>query len=72
MKKIFKAGDFVRIVDSTHDDRMPKSRMGHLIEEVTKATHYTHSGTRVSNTWRIIMTNGVELKFHEMFLEHVE
>ena len=72
MKKIFKKGDFVKINQSTHDDQMPKSRMGHLIESVHATVHYSDKAPQTTQVWHVLMTNGVQLKFHEMFMEHIE
>jgi hypothetical protein len=38
---IFKKGDFVRVKDTTHDSRMPFSRLGHILEEYKTVVHYT-------------------------------
>lgn len=72
MNKIFSKGDFVRIIDTTHDARLPPSRMGHLIERVSATVHYSDTGPRATHVWSIYMTNGVTLNFHEMYLEHVK
>lgn len=72
MNKIFKKGDFVRISESTHDDRMPASRMGHLIERVSATVHYTDKEPVATHIWSVYMTNGERLRFHEMFMEHVQ
>ena len=72
-KNIFKIGDFVRIKDSTHDDRMPPSRMGHIIQADQKSVRYWEGPVQSHVwSWRVLMTNGIELTFHEMFLEHVK
>tara|TARA_B100000131_G_scaffold318719_1_gene363146 strand:- start:947 stop:1171 length:225 start_codon:yes stop_codon:yes gene_type:complete len=72
MKKIFKKGDFIRIIESTHDDRMPSSRMGHLLEPVYATVHYSDKQPQRTQIWYVYMTNGAKLKFHEMFMEHVD
>ena len=72
MKKIFKIGDLVRIKDTTHDDRMPPSRMGHILSEYKTIVHYTDKEKVPTGLWNIYMTNGEVLKFHEMFLEFVD
>lgn len=68
----FKKGDFVRIKEGTHDDAMPASRMGHLIEKVHSTIHYSSREPEQTSVWYIFMTNGNKLKFHQMYLEHVE
>ncbi len=69
-KKIFKKGDFVRVNERTHEDGLPPSRMGHIIEERKTIVHYTDKEKVSTGVWKIFMTNGVVLQFHEMFLEH--
>ena len=68
----FKKGDFVRIIETTHDSRIPPSRMGHLVERLSATVHYTDTKPVRTNVWRVYMTNGQQLKFHEMYLEHVK
>jgi len=68
----FKKGDFVRIIDTTHDQRIPPSRMGHLVERVSATIHYSDINPVRTNVWRVYMTNGQQLNFHEMYLEHVK
>ena len=72
MTMTFKRGDFVRIAETTHDDRMPKSRLGHLIEEVRATIHYTDKAPKRTQVWKVYMVNGTELNFHEMYLEKIE
>jgi len=72
MKKIFKKGDLVRIKEGTHEDDMPKSRMGHLVDRPHVAVRYSNTEPRHEAVWEVFMTNGIKLKFHEMYLEHVE
>ena len=72
MNQTFNKGDFVRINERTHDDRMPASRMGHLIERVSAAVHYSNREPVVTHIWSVFMTNGQELRFHEMYMEHVD
>lgn len=67
----FKIGDFVRVIDGTHDDRMPRSRLGHIIERVHATVHYTDKGPGPTNIYKVFMTNGVTLSFHEMYFERV-
>ena len=67
----FKKGDFVRIKETTHDDQMPKTRMGHLVEQVYATIHYADRNKKRTQVWKVFMTNGVQLNFHEMYLEHV-
>ena len=52
-------GDLVRVQEGTHDERLPKGRCGLIIER---------GGECVYKVW---MTNGETLRFHEMFLEKV-
>ena len=72
MKKIFKKGDFVRVTENTHDDRMPASRMGHIVDEYKTIVHYTNKKPEPTGIWKIFMTNGEVMRFHEMFLEKVD
>jgi hypothetical protein len=68
--KTFKAGDFVRVTDGTHEERMPKSRLGHIVgEEIKEVVHYTNKGPVPTGVWHVLMVNGYKLKIHEMFLE---
>ena len=70
----FKIGDFVRVKEGTYDDEMPKSRMGHIQGYVSSTRLYNQKGVTVSHRdqYYVYMTNGNTLKFHEMFLEHVD
>jgi len=68
----FKKGDFVRVKDTTHDSRMPASRLGHILEEYKTIVHYTDKKPVSTDSWMIFMTNGIILRFHEMFLEYVD
>jgi hypothetical protein len=70
MKTIFKIGDFVRVKDTTHDERMPASRLGHILEEYKTIVHYEDKKPVPTENWKVFMTNGNVLRFHEMFLEH--
>ncbi|MEK9695692.1 MAG: hypothetical protein VW270_07985 [Candidatus Poseidoniales archaeon] len=72
MKKTFKKGDFVRIIEKTHQDDMPASRLGHIIEEYKTIVHYTDKKPEPTGIWKVFMANGKVMRFHEMFLEHVE
>ena len=72
MRTMFKKGDFVRITESTHDQALPASRLGHILEEYKTIVHYTDQEKVSTGVWKVFMTNGVILRFHEMFLEHVE
>jgi len=72
MSQIFKKGDFIRINDKTHDPRMPTSRMGHLMEPVSAAVHYSNRAPVTTQIWEVFMTNGEKLRFHEMYMEHVK
>ena len=65
----FKVGDLVRVKTGTEDVLMPDSRMGLIVEEVSPGPACTPQFTSIFRLW---MTNGSTLKFHEMFLEHVK
>ena len=71
---LFKVGDFVRVKEGTHQEGMPKSRMGHIKDYASSARLYNDKGVTVSHRdqYYVFMTNGVTLKFHEMFLELVD
>jgi hypothetical protein len=71
---LFKVGDFVRVKEGTHQEGMPKSRMGHIKDYASSTRLYNDKGVTVSHRdqYYVFMTNGVTLKFHEMFLEHVD
>lgn len=66
----FKVGDLVRVKAGTEDILMPDGRMGLIIEEVLPPSQPNRAA--FTSIWRIWMTNGSTLKFHEMFLEHVK
>jgi hypothetical protein len=68
----FKKGDFVRVVERTHDKGMPASRLGHIIEEHKEVVHYTNKEKVSTGVWKVFMTNGVILKFHGLCLEHAD
>ncbi len=70
----FKIGDFVRIKEGAHSDRMPKSRLGHVQGFAHIARLYNEEGvtTQQTDQYNIYMTNGEILKFHESYLELVE
>ena len=70
-EKTFEKGDFVRVNDNTHDENLPPSRMGHILSEYKTIIHYTDTHPVKTGLWRIMMTNGKILNFHEMHLEHV-
>ena len=59
----FKPGDLVRIKDGTHQDGMPDHRVGMIVELGETSKSYTKAYTVV------FLGSGVQLKFHEMFLE---
>ena len=65
----FKVGDLVRVKDSTHDQKMPESRCGLIVERQAPRSGDKH--LRFTNIWNILMTNGNILRFHEMFLEKI-
>ena len=54
--KSFKEGDFVRIVEGTHHDGMPASRMGHIVIEYKTIVHYTNKKPQPTGIWTIFMT----------------
>ena len=70
----FAVGDFVRVKDGTHQEDMPASRMGHIRGYAKGSRLYNDKGVTVQpiDQHNVFMTNGVTLKFHEMFLEHVD
>ena len=70
----FAIGDFVRVKEGTHQEDMPTSRMGHIQGYANGSRLYNDKGVTVQPTdqYRVYMTNGVTLKFHEMFLELVD
>ena len=70
----FKVGDFVRVKECTHQEDMPASRMGHIRGFANGSRLYNEAGVTVQPTdqYKVYMTNGVTLKFHEMFLELVD
>ena len=72
MSKVFKAGDFIRVNEMTHEDSIPSSRLGHILEEYKTIVHYTDKKPQNTGIWKVFMTNGRILRIHEMFLEHVE
>jgi hypothetical protein len=69
IQKTFKIGDLVRVKDTTHDDRMPSSRSGILVAPVHATVHYSSREPERTNVWIVLMTNGVSLQFHSMYLE---
>jgi len=71
---LFKVGDFVRVKDGTHNEDMPASRMGHIVDHAGASRLYNDKGVTVipRDQYNVFMTNGNTLKFHEMFLELVE
>ena len=68
-RKYFKVGDLVRVREGTHDERMPDSRTGLIIE--TAQEKMWDSQYPPDGIYKLWMTIGVTLKFHEMFLEPV-
>jgi hypothetical protein len=70
----FKVGDFVRVKPGTWDEDMPASRMGHVVDYAGASRLYNDKGVTVipRDQYKVYMTNGKTLKFHEMFLELVE
>ncbi len=70
----FKRGDFVRVKEGCTDEDMPPSRMGHIQGYANGSRLYNDKGVTVQPTeqYRVYMTNGKTLRFHEMFLELVD
>jgi hypothetical protein len=70
----FKIGDFVRVKDGTHQEDMPATRMGHVVDYAGASRLYNDKGVTVMprDQYYVYMTNGTTLKFHEMFLELVD
>ena len=70
MKRRFNIGDLVRVKEGTHDEKMPDSRMGLIIEEVDDPKGTGRDPHRkFTSIYKLWMTNGQTLNFHEMFLE---
>jgi hypothetical protein len=61
----FKPGDLVKIKDGTHVTEIPDHRTGLIIERGEASGNYTEAYTV------IFLGTDVQLKFHEMFLEHL-
>jgi hypothetical protein len=70
MSNTFKRGDFVRVNELTHEESIPRNRLGHILEEYKTIVHYTDKKPVPTGIWKVFMTNGEILRFHEMFLEH--
>ena len=70
----FVIGDFVRVKEGTHQEDIPTSRMGHIQGYANGTRLYNNQGVTVQHRdqYYVYMTNGKTLKFHEMFLEHVD
>ena len=60
----------VRIKDSTSDSKMPDDRTGLIVECYAPGHGVKRQG--FTDIWRVLMTNGNILRFHEMFLEKIE
>jgi hypothetical protein len=60
----FRPGDLVRIRDGTHAAEIPDHRVGLIVEHGEASGNYTEAYTVV------FLGTDVQLKFHEMFLEH--
>ena len=61
----FKPGDLVKIRDGTHATEIPDHRTGMIIERGEASGNYTEAYTV------IFLGTNAQLKFHEMFLEHL-
>jgi hypothetical protein len=66
----FKTGDLVRVLQGTDDARMPKNRCGLVIEAACDPAWNDESFP--VGIYKLWMTNGETLRFHEMFLERIE
>ena len=62
--KSLQVGDLVRVIETTHDDGMPSSRTGLIVEVVAPDTVV---GTGIY----MVRFGSYNLKFHAMFLEKV-
>jgi hypothetical protein len=71
MKRKFKVGDMVRVKENTHDAAMPENRCGLIVSDGQPPSRLHERSEAYTSIWRVLMTNGVTLKFHEMFLESV-
>ena len=69
--RAFKVGDLVRIKEGTHDSQLPEGRTGMIVQRVYAKAHYKVLHDERTNVWKILMTNGRMLRFHQMYLEHV-
>ena len=66
----FKIGDLVMVKEGTHDEKMPDNRIGLIVEEVRKPTGPGGDpGVKFTAIYKLCMSNGITLNFHEMFLE---
>lgn len=65
----FKVGDLIRVKDSTSDPKMPDDRTGLIVECYAPGNGERRQG--FTDIWRVLMTNGNILRFHEMFLEKI-
>ena len=66
----FKVGDLIRVKHSTSDPKMPDDRTGLIVECDAPGNGEKRQG--FTDIWRVLMTNGNILRFHEMFLELVD
>jgi len=66
MDKKLRPGDLVRVRETTHDDNIPEDRHGLIVECAT------HGPATYTYVWKVLMTNGKTLKFHEMFLVKIK
>ena len=63
-------GDLVRVLQGTDDARLPKNRCGLIMEAVAEPAWNDESYH--IGIYKVWMTNGETLRFHEMFLEKIE
>ena len=62
-------GDLVRVIETTHDDDMPSSRTGLIVEAIgpERTSHPTAPSTQIF----MVRFGALDLKFHAMFLEKI-
>ncbi len=60
MDRKLNVGDLVKVSNKTHDELLPDSRTGLIVEQAAPR-----------GAWIIYFSNGSTLMFHEMFLEKI-